>query len=121
MSILHDIIQLVNENARVPKPKSSEVYTLKRIGISRGKKAVVYEIPKKIKSKQFSEKRIPLDVFEAAVHQIKTKGILSKTWFKQTYPDIDADGSCNFTTLGGVLELLKIVIYKQPGYYVIMN
>jgi len=44
-------------------------------------------------------------------------GSLTRTWFVEHYPKLEKDGTCNFTTVGGVLQLLGLARYSGPGEY----
>ena len=44
-------------------------------------------------------------------------GEITHAWFAVTFPAAYADGVCNFTTLGGILELAVEAAYAGPGRY----
>lgn len=120
-NIQREVERLVQQHAVVPKPQSSETYRLLRVGESRGERAVVYELPKRPKSKRASTKRIPLSAFEKCARQLSATRSLTRKWFADQYPELEVDGTCNFTTLGGVLELLGLARYSGPGEYTSTN
>ena len=115
--IQQHVERLVRAKAIVPKPQSTETYRLVRIGKSRGARALIYELPKRPESKRVSTKRIPLSVFEECANQLSGTGSLTRTWFIDHYPKLESDGTCNFTTVGGVLQLLGLALYSRPGEY----
>ncbi len=115
--IQQHVERLVREKAIVPKPQSTETYRLVRIGKSRGARALVYELPKRPESKRVSTKRIPLPVIEECAHRLFCTGSIKRTWFAEHYPQLESDGTCNFTTVGGVLQLLGLARYSGLGEY----
>lgn len=86
-------------------------------GRSRGEDALVYRLPPKPNTKKASTKRIPSSVFDAAEKEFQRTGQITRPWFQKNFPAVDADGDCNFTTLGGVFELLGQAVYASPGVY----
>lgn len=115
--ILSRIKRVVTPGTRIPKPQSPRTYVVKGWGNSRGEEALVYQLPAKLGTKRRSEKRIRASAFEDAYKVLKSQGEITHGWFAQQYPDLEADGACNFTTLGGVLELLGEAEYAGPGVY----
>jgi len=102
---------------RIPKPRSKETYRFVRWGFSRGEEALVYQIPAKPGTKKLSTKRIPRSVFEEAYETLLNKGEITKVWFANAFPKVDADGSCNFTTLGGIFQILNLAEWAGEGVY----
>ena len=115
--LLRDVERLVQDQKVVPKPQSPETYRLVSIGESRGARALVYELPKRPGSKSVSTKRIPLSAIEECASRLLETGSLTRTWFVEHYPKLEKDGTCNFTTVGGVLQLLGLARYSGPGEY----
>ena len=117
LTIIPRIKKAIRPGAKIPKPLSRHAYVVKRWGMSRGEEALVYELPTRPGTKRASQKRIPSSAFEQAYNVLTTTGELTREWFVNHYPKLDADGSCNFTTLGGVFELLGVAKYERPGIY----
>ena len=115
--MLSKIKQTVLPGVAIPKPVSKEVYLVVGWGRSRGEEALVYELPPKPNTKKASRKRLPASVFDAADKEFQQNGQITRTWFQTNFPAVDADGDCNFTTLGGVFELLGRAVYAVPGIY----
>ncbi len=78
---------------------------------------MVYRIPARRGTKKASEKRITASAFEQAFDVLQATGQITRRWFAQHLPDLERDGTCNFTTVGGVFELLGEVRYVEPGVY----
>ena len=114
---LSQIKQTVFPGVIIPKPLSKQVYVVVGWGRSRGEEALVYRLPPKPNTKKASTKRIPASVFEEANKELRGTGQITRVWFQRSFPVVDADGDCNFTTLGGVFELLGRAVYARPGVY----
>ena len=117
MKILNRIKKVAVAGTVIPKPMSSQGYVVVGWGISRGEEALVYRIPTKTGAGKASTKRVPSSVFEAADAVLAATGEITHSWFATAFPQVHADGACNFTTLGGVFELLGEVVYAEPGRY----
>lgn len=115
--IKRDVEKLVAQRAKIPKPLSSATYLLVRMGESRGERAVVYQLPVRPGSKRASTKRIPFSAIETSARQLLAAGLLTRRWFASRFPKLEADGTCNFTTVGGILELLGYARYAGQGEY----
>ena len=101
----------------IPKPQSADKYVIKGWGKSRGEDAIVYQLPMKPYSKKASTKRIPVSAFMRTFDKLTNNGEISRTWFRKEFPDLDKDGSCNFTTIGGIFILLGEAVYMGEGFY----
>lgn len=61
-------------------------------------------------------------VFQEQAHrQLINTGEFTKEWFDGHMPRCAAEGSCNFTTIGGVLTLLGVAVYESRGVYRILR
>lgn len=115
--ILQRIKAVAKPGTRIPKPRSTEIYTVVGWGQSRGEEALVYRLPTKAGTKKSSRKRITASAFVAGFEVLRKSGELTREWFARNFPTLEGDGSCNFTTLGGILELLGEAQYAGPGVY----
>ncbi len=48
---------------------------------------------------------------------VTNTGELTHKWFKENLTKCAKEGSCNFTTLGGILEKIGVVKYVKRGMY----
>jgi len=55
--------------------------------------------------------------FKAAYDVIVKTGEFTYDWFEDNLPDCAKDGSCNFTTIGGIFELSGKAQYAGRGAY----
>lgn len=101
----------------IPKPQSAGEYRVVGWGQSRGEDALVYSIPARLSGGKASKKRIKISDFKAAYHVLVKTGEFTHSWFKENLPDCAKDGSCNFTTIGGIFELLGEAQYAGRGVY----
>ena len=66
-------------------------------------------------------KIVRVKLFEMALVELRATSQLTRGWFKTTFPKEQKSAPCNFTTIGGVFELLGLVKYAGSGKYVIVN
>ncbi|MDT8322094.1 MAG: hypothetical protein RQ826_16385 [Xanthomonadales bacterium] len=78
---------------------------------------MIYRIPNHRNPNHPYEKGITVSEFEAAARQLDGTGELNQSWFQKSLPGCAREGSCNFTTLGGIFELLGRAEYAGPGVY----
>jgi len=115
------IIERIKSDVRpgtiIPKPQSAREYRVVGWGQSRGEDALVYSIPTRLSRTKPSKKRIKISDFKAAYDVLVKTGEFTYSWFEDTLPDCAKDGSCNFTTIGGIFELLGEAQYGERGVY----
>ena len=104
------------QGTEIPKPEAKAAFRIKGLGIRRGETALIYTIPSHTGSKPY-QKGITLAEFEKAYSQLKRSGSLTASWFNQELPACAKEGSCNFTSLGGIFELLGVAKYSGRGEY----
>jgi hypothetical protein len=101
----------------IPKPEATAKFTVKGWGTRRGQDALIYRIPNYSNPSKPSEKGITISEFTAACDQLIKAGSFTREWFNHALRDCAKEGGCNFTTIGGVFELLCIVKYEKRGTY----
>ena len=101
----------------IPKPRAKSPFRIKGEGIRRGQRALIYTIPNHKNPTAPNEKGITYVEFERAFAQLQQTGTLENKWFKQHLAACYNEGSCNFTTVGGLFELLGEAEYQAPGIY----
>lgn len=115
------IVELIEQTATpgivIPKPQARGDFVVKRWGRRRGERALVYTIPNHRDEKRPYEKGIKESEWVKAYDRLRETGQFTRKWFRCAMADCDAEGSCNFTTIGGVFELLGIAKYAQLGTY----
>ena len=78
----------------------------------------MYTIPNHGDPSSPHEKGLAYAELEPAYSQLRRTGTLSTPWFRTHRSACYVEGSCNFTTVGGVFELLGEASYERRGVYV---
>ena len=79
---------------------------------------VIYTIPSHTNKNRPHEKGITESEFEQAFSHLRKTGELTRSWFNDHLAECANEGGCNFTTIGGLLELLGEAEYSSRGIYV---
>ena len=101
----------------IPKPAATADFIVKGWGRRRGDVALVYLIPNHTDPEKPHEKGITEEEFEVAYTQLTKAGELTRSWFNASLPACAKEGACNFTTVGGVFQLLGVAEYSRLGVY----
>ena len=106
------IINCCENHIAIPKPESGHVF-IEKIGTTK-----IVETEKE--GFQYSENRkyVPFETLFLCYKELLVSGELKTEWFKKTFPNEYKGRPCNFTTIGGVFELLNIATYKSRGVYI---
>jgi hypothetical protein len=115
-SIIEKIKKNVKPGTIIPKPRAKHNFIVKGFTTSKGEEALAYFVNNK-NSKIPSEKRVTFSEFVKSYNQLIDNGEVSRKWYSDTFPDINYQDPCNFTTVGGIFILLKLAYYKKPGIY----
>ena len=102
----------------IPKPEAKAPFRIKGLGVRRGQEALTYTIPSHSKKSKYYVKGITIEEFEKVYSQLVKNGIFTHQWFNAQLSDCAKEGSCNFTTIGGIFELLGIAKYAERGKYI---
>ena len=118
---MHDILQRIEQTATpgtvIPKPEARGDFVVKRWGIRRGERALIYTIPNHRDPRRPYEKGISDSEWTKAFEQLMETSEFSSSWFQRNLTDCVKEGSCNFTTIGGIFELLGDAEYVERGLY----
>lgn len=103
----------------IPKPESENDFTVKVVGMRRGEEALVYRIPTNnpIKYPRGHEKGVTFTEFYKAYTVLQETSKLTREWFDKNLYECAGEGGCNFTTIGGIFELLGIASYSESATY----
>ncbi len=117
--IADDIRKLADYSAggKIPKPEAKGAFCIKGMGMRRGEEALIYTIPSHTGRKPY-EKGITITEFSVAQTELNRTGMLTRTWFNENLPACSKEGGCNFTSIGGVFEMLGLASYGNRGNYV---
>ncbi len=121
---MHDVIDRIEKKATpgtvIPKPKACGDYVVKRWGKRRGERALIYTIPNQTHPQPNQahphEKGVNESEWIEAFDQLTTTGEFTRLWFETAMADCNKEGGCNFTTIGGIFELLGDA-YHERGVY----
>ncbi|MDE5899659.1 MAG: hypothetical protein K2H09_10435 [Treponemataceae bacterium] len=104
----------------IPKPESENDFTIKGLGMRRGEEALIYRIPTNDPDKypRGHEKGVTFTEFYKAYTVLQETSSFTRDWFDKELPKCAKEGGCNFTTIGGIFELLGIAQYSEPATYV---
>jgi len=117
MTIFERIKCVASPGTIIPKPESTGEYRVVKWGKSRGEEALVYSIPARPGTLKPSTKRVTASDFQTAYEVLIKTGEFTKSWFNQNLQACAKDGGCNFTTIGGIFELLGEAFYDDRGVY----
>lgn len=115
--IVDEIKAKIQANTVIPKIRAKKDFTVKGWGKRRGENALIYRIPSHNPNKPYYEKGITESEWIDAYNQLMKTGYFTHQWFEENLPDCAKEGSCNFTTIGGIFELLKLAKHSSAGIY----
>jgi len=115
--IVEKILQSVPPGTVIPKPEAKGDFVVKAWGRRRGERSLIYSIPNHRNPGRPYEKGITETEFERAYEELRSSGELTRTWFAKNLPGCAKEGSCNYTTLGGIFELPGEAMYSSRGVY----
>lgn len=117
MNLLDRITDKILPGSVIPKPEGKADFRVKGLGKRRNERALIYTIPNHNTVDKPYEKGISASEWEAAYGQLNSAGELSRKWFNENLSACAQEGGCNFTTIGGIFELLGIARYDSRGLY----
>jgi hypothetical protein len=115
-TILADIEKKIIAGTIIPKPQGRADFIVKGWGVRRGERALIYTIPNHKAPTKPYQKGISVSEWVQAFEQLTNAGNFSRSWFERSMPACAKDGGCNFTTIGGVFELLGYAAYDRGTY-----
>ena len=117
MNIISEIKMKAKTGTVIPKPEAKSDFVVKGWGKRRGESALIYKIPNHKNPSKLSEKGVNVGEWHKVYSRIKSGEDFTRDWFNHNMPDCAREGSCNFTTIGGVFQLLGLVDYYERGVY----
>ncbi len=118
---MNRILALIEQNVVpgtvIPKPEANKAFFVKGWGCRRGERALIYTIPNHRNPSQPYQKGITESEWVEAFNQLTKTGEFTREWFCKTMVQCHSEGSCNFTTIGGIFELLAVARYTSRGLY----
>jgi hypothetical protein len=117
--MLIENIRSLQPGTIIPKPEATATFKIKGWGERRGESALIYWIPNHKNPSKPLAKGVTVSEFERAHAEIIATGQFTRAWFKFNLSTCANEGGCNFTTIGGVFELLGLARYASRGTYVL--
>jgi hypothetical protein len=111
------IRRLVALGTAIPKPETEAEFLVRGWGQRRGEPALIYSIPNHRNPSKPHEKGITESEFEKAFSQLEASGKFTRAWFNEHLPACAKEGPCNYTTIGGMFQLLGEARYASRGVY----
>lgn len=108
---------LVDAKSKIPKPETDNEFRILRLGKRRREIAVIYSIPNHKEPSSHYEKGITYSEFLQVLNELSETGFVTRSWFNKNLSECAKEGSCNFTSLCGILELLGYCKYSEKGKY----
>jgi len=115
--IVEKIRKGIAVGATIPKPKATADFVVKGWGRRRGEHALVYFIPNHRDPGRPYEKGITTSDFEKAFAELRLSGVFTRSWFNEHLQACAKEGACNYTTIGGVFNILGEAAYVRRGTY----
>lgn len=121
MDIIQEIKDKIRPGTVIPKPNSKADFKVKGWGMRRGEPALVYTIPNHKNPSKPYQKGVTTSEWEKAYAHLISAGFLDRAWFKEQFPRSAKEDPCNFTTIGGIFQLLNLVNYERGKFFSIIN
>ncbi len=110
-------IEALSLGTPIPKPMSADTSRLARWGTRRAERALIYSMPNHKNPQKPHEKGVTLNEFQQAFEQLLDTGFFSRQWFNSNMVACRNEGSCNFTSIGGIFQLIGFARYDSAGKY----
>lgn len=114
------ILELIREIAKpgvvIPKPEAKSEFIVKGWGKRRGEEALIYYIPNHENRDRPNQKGVNVSEWEKAYSRVMSGEDFSRQWFEKNMAACFEEGDCNFTTIGGIFQLLGLVDYERGAY-----
>ena len=117
MMVFDRIAAAVLPGTTIPKPHATKPVQLKGIGQRRGEDALIYSIPNESDPSQPYQKGVTRSELEQAYCELRRSKSISRAWFNREMQAAAAEGGCNFTTIGGLFQLIGAARYSSIGRY----
>ena len=115
--IIEAIQATVHAGTVIPKPAAKAAFKVKGWGRRRGEDSLIYYVPNHSVPTAPYEKGVTKSEWTKAFERLKYAGEFTSAWFEINMRPCANEGHCNFTTIGGIFQLLGIAVYSGPGVY----
>jgi hypothetical protein len=117
MDIVEELKKRITPSTVIPKPNAKADFIVKGWGKRRGEEALIYWIPNHSNPSKPYEKGITVSESRQAYNHIRSGNDFTREWFNEQMAACTKEGGCNFTTIGGLFEVLGIVRYSGKGVH----
>jgi len=62
-------------------------------------------------------KKVSFVELEAAFYELHNNEMITRKWYRETFPKHVNSAPCNFTTIGGLLQHFGLAVYNGRGIY----
>jgi len=100
----------------IPKPEAKSDFIIKGWGRRRGEEALIYYVPNHENRDRPNQKGVNISEWEKAYSRVMSGEDFSRQWFGKNMTACFDEGDCNFTTIGGIFQLLDLVDYERGVY-----
>jgi hypothetical protein len=114
--IVEQIKAIAKPGVVIPKPEAKSDFIVKDWGKRRGEKALIYFVPNHRNPGRPNQKGVNISEWEKAYGRVMSGEDFSRQWFEKNMTACFEEGDCNFTTIGGIFQLLDLVDYKRGVY-----
>lgn len=118
---MKEILDLIERRIRpgtvIPKPKARGEFVVKGWGWRRDERALIYLVPNHKNPSRPYQKGITVSEWKMASAQLSRTGVFTRKWFRESLAGRHGEETCNFTSIGGIFEMLGIARYAGPGAY----
>jgi hypothetical protein len=115
-TIFEEIEKKIAPGTIIPKPRARAAFIVKGWGMRRAERALIYTIPNHRTPTKPFEKGVTVSEWFKAFERLSNAGHFSRSWFELSMPACAKEGGCNFTTIGGVFEILGHATYGRGTY-----
>lgn len=115
--IVNRVREHIVSGMTIPKPDAKADFRIKGWGKRRGNPALIYFIPNHKTPENPYQKGITEQELEDAYTSLIASGKFTREWFHKNLSECAFEGGCNFTTIGGIFELLGVARYSNRGVY----
>ena len=115
-SIVEKIKAKVQIGTVLPKPMAKSEFYFTGWCISNNEEAISYSIPNHKNPSKPHKKYIRISELAKAYDEFNKNGCITRKWFNTELSKLANEGSCSFTTIGGLLILLGEANYESAQY-----
>jgi hypothetical protein len=114
--IVEQIKAKVKPGVVIPKPEAKSDFIVKGWGKRRREEALIYFVPNHKNPDKPYQKGINNSEWDKAYSRVMSGEDFSRQWFEKNMTACSDEGDCNFTTIGGIFQLLDLVDYDRGVY-----